>query len=51
MTRLGRLRRRLADDGVDGLVVTNLVNVRYLTGFTGSAAVLAVTPDAAVLTT
>jgi Xaa-Pro aminopeptidase len=30
---------------VDGLVVTNLSNIRYLTGFAGSAGVLVVTPS------
>ncbi|MHB8221109.1 MAG: M24 family metallopeptidase [Acidimicrobiales bacterium] len=60
--RLGRLRERLADAepgtdggvggrGVDALIVTNLSNVRYLTGFTGSAGVLVVTARNAVLTT
>jgi Xaa-Pro aminopeptidase len=49
--RLARLRRRLDGAEVDALVVTNLTNVRYLTGFTGSAALLAVTPNGAVLTT
>ena len=49
--RLGRLRPRLADAGCDGLLVTHLVNVRYLTGFTGSAGLLLVLPDDAVLTT
>jgi Xaa-Pro aminopeptidase len=47
--RLDALRGRL--DGVDALVVTTLPNVRYLTGFTGSAAVLVVTPSGALLTT
>lgn len=49
--RLDRLRARLDGAEVDALIVTNLANVRYLTGFTGSAGVLAVTADAAVLTT
>lgn len=31
--------------GIDALLVTRLVDVRYLTGFTGSAALLLVTPD------
>jgi Xaa-Pro aminopeptidase len=49
--RLDRLRARFDDAGVDALIVTNLPNVRYLTGFTGSAGVLAVTPAGALLTT
>ncbi len=47
--RLAALRARF--DGIDALVVTTLPNVRYLTGFTGSAGILVVTPDAALLTT
>ncbi|MDP8969073.1 MAG: Xaa-Pro peptidase family protein [Actinomycetota bacterium] len=43
--RRARLRVRLADAGLDALLVTRLVNVRYLTGFTGSAAALLVTAD------
>jgi Xaa-Pro aminopeptidase len=42
--RLGRLRDRFDDVGIDALFVTRLVNVRYLTGFTGSAALLLVGP-------
>ncbi len=38
------LQDQLGDAGVDALLVTNLTNVRYLTGFTGSAALLLVTP-------
>jgi Xaa-Pro aminopeptidase len=49
--RLGRLRPGLADTGCDALLVTHLVNVRYLTGFTGSAGLLLVLPDELVLTT
>lgn len=50
-TRLDLLRVELDEAGVDGLLVTNLANVRYLTGFTGSAALLAVTSGGALLTT
>jgi Xaa-Pro aminopeptidase len=49
--RIPRLRERLGDAGCDALLVTHLVNVRYLTGFTGSAALLLVLPDEVVLTT
>jgi Xaa-Pro aminopeptidase len=47
--RLGRLRTVL--EGADALVVTSLVNIRYLTGFTGSAGVLILRPDDTVLLT
>jgi Xaa-Pro aminopeptidase len=43
--RLPRLRAALADAGCDALLVTNLKNIRYLTGFTGSAALLLVSAD------
>jgi Xaa-Pro aminopeptidase len=50
-SRLGRLRSWLGDFGVDAILVTRLTNVRYLTGFTGSAATLLVGPDAALFVT
>ncbi|MFM7064548.1 MAG: aminopeptidase P family protein [Actinomycetes bacterium] len=51
--RLDRLRAALADPGVetDALLVGHLTNVRYLTGFTGSAALLLVTPADTVFVT
>ncbi len=53
--RLGRLRDALAADsaaaGTDALLVGNLTNIRYLTGFTGSAALLLVTPSDTVFVT
>lgn len=49
--RINRLRPSFAGAGIDALVVTNLRNVRYLTGFTGSAGLLLVTEDDAVLVT
>jgi Xaa-Pro aminopeptidase len=45
--RLERLQALLGDAEIDALVVSKLANVRYLTGFTGSAAVLLVTRDGA----
>jgi Xaa-Pro aminopeptidase len=47
--RLDTLRARF--DDFDALVVTTLANVRYLSGFTGSAGILVVTPGGALLTT
>jgi Xaa-Pro aminopeptidase len=49
--RLERLRQRFAPATADALVVTSLTNIRYLTGFTGSAGVLFVLADDAVLLT
>lgn len=46
--RLQALRRKLAADGLDGLLVTSLPNIRYLTGFSGTSAVLLVTGGDAV---
>jgi Xaa-Pro aminopeptidase len=40
-SRLQRLRQRLRSKRLDGLLVTHLPNLHYLTGFTGSSAVLA----------
>ena len=49
--RARRLRSSLPAAGVDALLVTHLPNVRYLTGFTGSAAMLLVTGEELVFTT
>lgn len=43
------LRQTLEVEGLDGLVVTHLPNIRYLTGFTGSAAVVLVRGNASIL--
>jgi Xaa-Pro aminopeptidase len=49
--RRQRLRAALDVAGAEAALVTRLVNVRYLTGFTGSNAALLVTRDGAVLAT
>ena len=49
--RLDRVRAATAAIEADALVVTNLTNVRWCTGFTGSFGVLVVTADAATLLT
>ena len=43
--RLPLVRTALAATGADALLVTRLVNLRYLTGFTGSAGMALVLPD------
>ena len=47
--RLGALRARCIDAEVTSVLLTDLTNIRYLTGFTGSAAKLVLTPEAALL--
>ena len=47
--RQAATRAALALEGLDALLVTHLPNVRYLTGFTGTAALLLVTADRTVL--
>jgi Xaa-Pro aminopeptidase len=49
--RMGALRRKLTRAGFPGLLVTHLPDVRYLCGFTGSSAALAVTRRTARLFT
>jgi Xaa-Pro aminopeptidase len=49
--RQAEVRSALGAEGLDGLLITHLPNVRYLTGFTGSAALLLVHTEATVLVT
>jgi Xaa-Pro aminopeptidase len=49
--RLGRLRTELAGAACDVLLISNLVNIRWLTGFTGSRALLVVSDVGATLVT
>jgi Xaa-Pro aminopeptidase len=49
--RRARLRARAADEALDAFLVTRTVNVRWLTGFTGSNGQLLVHPDGEVLVT
>src|SRR5688500_19139287 len=49
--RIDRLRALFPEAGIDALFVNRLVNIRYLTGFTGSAALLLVGPDEVLFVT
>ena len=35
--RQEKLKNVIADSGLDGILITNLTNIRYICGFTGSA--------------
>jgi Xaa-Pro aminopeptidase len=45
VTRADRVARRVEERGLDALLVTARVNVRYLTGFTGTNGIAVVGPD------
>ncbi len=49
--RCSSVRAGLDAAGCDALVVTKMENIRWLTGFTGSAALVVVRPDSLVFTT
>jgi Xaa-Pro aminopeptidase len=49
--RQDALRTALVREGLDALLVTHLANIRYLTGFTGSAGLLLVRADDTILIT
>jgi Xaa-Pro aminopeptidase len=49
--RLRRLRREMKQQGIDSLLIAHLPDVRYLCGFTGSNAFLAVTAGRATMFT
>lgn len=42
--RIDLLRRKLIAENIDALIVTNMPQVRYLTGFSGSSGLLVLTP-------
>jgi Xaa-Pro aminopeptidase len=50
-TRVDRLRGSFEKEQIDALLVTSATNIRYLTGFTGSAGVVVVTASEFVLVT
>jgi Xaa-Pro aminopeptidase len=43
--RLARLRELMAENNLDGILITQAENRRYLSGFTGSAGVLVITAE------
>ncbi len=51
INRINTLRERLKKLGLDGFLISDLVNIRYLAGFSGSNGLLFVTPDDAIFFT
>jgi Xaa-Pro aminopeptidase len=49
--RLTKLRQKMASDGLEAILITDSANRRYLSGFTGTAGMLIITQDRAVLAT
>lgn len=50
-SRLGKIRRKLTEEGIDALLISQADNRRYLSGFTGSAGFLIISQQQAVLAT
>jgi Xaa-Pro aminopeptidase len=46
--RIARVREEIQKRGLDALIVSSIFNIRYLTGFTGSSAVLVITKRSAI---
>lgn len=51
MDRLKKVRDRFNELGIDGLLITNSKNRRYMTGFTGTAGIVIISPAKAVFVT
>lgn len=51
MKRLERLRKKMDEQGVDALLITDGTNRRYVTGFTGTSGFVLVTAEHALLIT
>jgi Xaa-Pro aminopeptidase len=51
MQKKAVLKKRLLKSGVDGILITDLNNVRYISGFTGSSGFLVITGNASVFVT
>ena len=49
--RLDKLLNEINNLGYDGMYITNMTNIRYLTGFTGSAAILLIANENAYFLT
>ncbi len=45
------LKKRLSELRISGILITNLTNVRYLSGFTGSSGFLVITPERDIFVT
>ena len=50
-SQLSKLRSKMADSGVDAMLVSAIDNVRWLTGFSGSSGYAIVTSDKAIFIT
>lgn len=49
--KLNKLRELFGGLGIDGILVTSSVNLRYITGFTGSSGLAVISGDQAVFIT
>lgn len=45
MTCINKLKEKLKEEKIDGFLITNEVNIHYVTGFTGAESILLVTSE------
>ncbi|MDR1568590.1 MAG: aminopeptidase P family N-terminal domain-containing protein, partial [Streptococcaceae bacterium] len=50
-TKIEKIRKKMKFKAIDALLIQNLKNVFYLTGFTGTNGTVLITPDEAILIT
>lgn len=51
INRIKKLRTKIREQELEGILITNLNNCRYLSGFTGSSVALFITDESAILMT
>ncbi|KYG30966.1 M24 family metallopeptidase [Alkalihalobacillus trypoxylicola] len=51
MNRINKLREKLAEKQLDGLIISSSINRRYISGFTGSAGMVLITQESALFIT
>lgn len=51
MIKLEKIRKQLVEQNVDGIILTNTYNIRYMTGFTGTSGVAIISKEDAVFVT
>jgi Xaa-Pro aminopeptidase len=49
LNRLGKLKNKILESNIDFLIISDIYNIRYLSGFTGSEGWMVISPDTSYL--